>query len=349
MSKKFEVFMKSLLIMIEEFETNVQTEQNEQSQKLLNAISALSGINISTTDLVKQATDRVNDTDMGQLLALTIDAYNNNQSVSVTKEEMEFIISTKNSIMAILRNSIPPEITKTEEPSAAAEQTVVEVKEEKVEEKGDAPVDTGVTFQKECNIVIPADIPQGYEVFNAKAFGLSHKYSFIRHISDSDRRPGLYDRTTHAYRTPHRFAGGGYGFEINEDGKVFYIDLPSLYRVFDSPRHGYGIMEDAEVRSGDTGTVQSSENKKEMKSVEINWFADQQIPVDKYTLYENGEVFDKVHHKFIKPETFDLKDGGQTVIYRLTSGKMPIGPRKNKVKAITIRVSRKDLMERAGF
>ena len=142
----------------------------------------------------------------------------------------------------------------------------------------------------------------------------------------------------------HTFSNGGYGFEVKEDDNIFFIDQPSLERMLESCNRGYGLMKEQE-------TVQEEPKKKEeeLKSVDIDWFVDQDIPADKYILYSNGEVYDKVHHKYVIPQSYEKKNGEERVTYRLTSGRMPIGPHKKKVKAEKVIVTRAELMERAGF
>jgi hypothetical protein len=243
------------------------------------------------------------------------------------------------------------EIPETYNVSSAAAEQMNEVIQEEEKPEEEQVIDTGTVVKSEERIedVKPvielAPIPDGYEPFNAKPFGLKHKYCYIRHISDSDRRAGLYDRTARRYMNAHTFSNGGYGFEVKEVDNIFFIDQPSLERNLESCNRGYGLMKEQE-------TVQEEpkqEQEQELKSVDIDWFVEQDIPADKYVLYSNGEVYDKVHHKYVIPQSYEKKNGEERVTYRLTSGRMPIGPHKKKVKAEKVIVTRAELMAHAGF
>ena len=359
MSKLFEEFANETATQITKFVFQHQTDATKMDYEM--SIRALTHLTCESDKLYDEAANLIDTPHIGMALASLLDGYDTIRNIeTISKREQDalkmviYLLQNPDSVefMTVPELEIP-ETYKVS--SAAAEQMNEEViqEEEKEEEKPEeeqVAIDTGTMIKSEETIddVKPielAPIPDGYEPFNAKPFGLKHKYCYIRHISDSDRRAGLYDRTARRYMNAHTFSNGGYGFEVKEDDNIFFIDQPSLERILESCNRGYGLMKEQETIIEQP----KQEQEEELKSVDIDWFVDQDIPADKYVLYSNGEVYDKVHHKYVIPQSYEKKNGEERVTYRLTSGRMPIGPHKKKVKAEKVIVTRAELMEHAGF
>lgn len=361
MSKLFEVFSNETSAQITKFVSEHQTDATKMDYEM--SIRALTHLTCESDKLYDEAANMIDTPHIGMALASLLDGYDtirNIETISKTEQDalkmVIHLLQNPDSVVKVVKFMTVPEMEIPETynvSSATAEQMNEDVvQEEEKPEEEQVEIDTGTVIKSEERIedVKPAiielaPIPDGYEPFNAKPFGLKHKYCYIRHISDSDRRAGLYDRTARRYMNAHTFSNGGYGFEVKEGDNIFFIDQPSLERMLESCNRGYGLMKEQE-------TVQEEpkqEQAQELKSVDIDWFVDQDIPADKYVLYSNGEVYDKVHHKYVIPQSYEKKNGEERVTYRLTSGRMPIGPHKKKVKAEKVIVTRAELMEHAGF
>ena len=234
MSKKFEILKSSIEDSIREFEAQSSDEQT--TARLVNSIRSLSGVKESE-NMIEQAQAKVDDSELGQLLALTIDLYKKHMETCVTPMEIHIVEAIKYLInnpepMSMLETMTKPEETKPNDlfnkadvPAAAGQvdQAVIEKNDD--EEKGGTPVDTGV-FHKEAKI---SSIPEGYVEIDETVFGLKKKYCFKESATHEDKTSRLYCRNTYSAQRPT--INGDKGYVFYAEGKQIRVrDLIRLTR-----------------------------------------------------------------------------------------------------------------------